>query len=147
MLDRDAVSHMLGRKQTFPAAKFLKHFRQSLVEVQLRAQLLEFLIGGPIHPELVEQYLHVGKLVIVAVIAHQFRTTPPENLALNPKLRKYDFVLHIARTQCLIVIVDDGDGILRRGHCVKGWNVKPLKRWETNTCCRSPLRRFDSSTL
>src|SRR4030095_4753436 len=147
MLDRDAMSDMLGGKQTFAAAKFLKHFRQSLIEVQLPAQLFEFLIGRPIHLELVAQHLHVSELVIVAMSAHQFRTTPPENLAINPKRRKHDFVLHIARTQRLIVIVDDGDGILRRGHCVKGWNVKPLKRWETNTCCRSPLRRFDSSTL
>ena len=73
-----------------------------------------------IHPELVEQYLHVSELVIVAMIAHQFRTTPPENLAINPKHRKHDVVLHVARTQRLIVIVDDGDGILRSGHCVMG---------------------------
>src|SRR6476659_5849069 len=116
MLDGDPVGHMLGRNQTFAATKFLKHFRQSLVEIQLRAQLLEFLISGPIHPELVEQYFHVSELVVVAVIAHQLRTTPPENLTINAKRREHDFVLHVAWTQRLIVIVDDGDGILRSAH-------------------------------
>src|ERR1700749_2785866 len=125
MLDGDAVSHMLGCKETFAARKFLKHFRQSFVKIKLPAQLLELLIGGPIYPELVEQYLHVSQLVIVTVIAHQFGATPPKNLAINAKRREHDFVLHVAWTQGLIVIVDDGDGILRGAHSLWIGSVKP----------------------
>ena len=59
-----------------------------------------------------------AQLVIVAMIAYQLGTTSPKNLAVNSERREYDLVLHVTRTQGLIVIVDDGDGVLRSGH---GW--------------------------
>ena len=116
MFHGDAVGDMLGGEQTFAAAKLFKHFRQTFVEVKIRPQFFEFVIGRPIHPELIEQDLHVGEFVVVAMVAHELGTTPPENLAVNSKRRKHHLVLHVARTQCLVVIIDDGDGILRSGH-------------------------------
>src|SRR5205823_12873492 len=105
----------------FAAAKFLKHLRQPFVGVELRAEFFEFLVGWPIHPLLLEQELHIGELVIVTMVAHQLGTTSPENLAVNSKCREYGLVLHVARTQCLIVVVNDGDSVLRSRHC---WMLK-----------------------
>src|SRR5256885_3070445 len=114
----DAMDSMLGSEQTFSAAKLLKHFRQPFVEVKFRPEFFEFLVGWPIHPELIEQNLHIGELVIVAMVAHQLGTTSPKNLAVNSERRKHHLVLHVARTQCLIIVVNDGDGVLRSGHGV-----------------------------
>src|SRR6266581_1859054 len=94
MLDGNAVGRMFGGEQTFAAAKLLKHFRQTFVEVKLRPQFFEFVIGWPIHPELIEQDFHVSQLVVVAMVAHQLGTTPPENLAVNSKRGEYNLVLH-----------------------------------------------------
>src|SRR5436853_6899792 len=94
---------MLSCKETFAARKLLKHFRQPFIEVELPAQLLELLIGGPIHPELVEQYFHVCELVIVTVIAHQFGAVTPKNLAINAKRREVEFVLYVAGPQGMTV--------------------------------------------
>src|SRR6266480_1378683 len=128
MFDRDAVGAVFGGEQPFATAKLLKHFRQSFVEVEFRPEFFEFLIGWPIHPELIEQDFHIGELVVVALVAHQLGTTPPENLAVNSKCREYDLVLHVARTQRLIIVVNDGDGILRSGHgSWKRVSVKALK--------------------
>src|SRR5207253_11269749 len=101
MFDGDAVGGMLGSEQTFAAAKLFKHFRQTFVEVKIRAEFFEFLVGWPIHPELIEQDLHIRQLVVIAMVAHQLGTTPPENLAANSKRRKHHLVLHLARTPCL----------------------------------------------
>src|SRR5438477_7291936 len=70
MFDGDAVGGMLGSKQTFAATKLFKHFRQTFVEVKIRPQFFEFVIGRPIHPKLIEQDLHVGELVVVAMVAY-----------------------------------------------------------------------------
>src|SRR5438552_1889674 len=69
MFNRDAVGGMLGSEQTLAAAKLLKHLRQPFVEVKFRPEFFEFFIGWPIHPELIEQDLHIGELVVVAIVA------------------------------------------------------------------------------
>ena len=84
MLDRDAVGHLLGVKQTIRRREIPQTFRAVLVEIQFRAEFFQFVVGGPIHLELVEQHFHVGELVVVAIFAHQFAAPPPKVLALIP---------------------------------------------------------------
>ena len=114
MLDPDPVRNLFGVEQT--VAKFLKHFGQAVVEIQFRAEFSQFDIGGPIHAQGIEQHFHVGQLVIVAVLPHQLAAPAPKVLTVDPESGKNYFVLHVARTQGLIVIVNDRDGVLRRGH-------------------------------
>src|SRR2546423_5743990 len=144
------MSDMFDGEQTFAAAKFLKHFRQPLVEGELRAEFFEFLVGWPIHPELIEQNLHIGELVIVAMVAHQLGTTSPKNLAVNSERRKHHLVLHVARTQCLIIVVNDGDGVLRSGHGV-GYVIcksshRYIENWINNDDSRFTIHDSTSRT-
>ena len=81
-----------------------------------RLALLDNAAGNFLHPERVEQDFHVSQLVVVAVIADEFSGARPKFRAVNSKRRKHDFVLHVTRTECLIVIVNDRDGVLRRRH-------------------------------
>jgi hypothetical protein len=112
MLDRDAVRHVLfGEKAV---REFLKHLRQAFVKFQIRAERFQLGILRPIHPERVEQHLHVSEFAVVALLAHQFGTAPPEARGVNPKRREHHLVLHVARAERLIVIVHDRDRILRR---------------------------------
>src|SRR6476661_9317092 len=75
-------------------------------------------MGGPVHPERVEEDFHVGELVVVAVVSHQFGATPPEIFRIDPERWKDCLVLHVAWTERLVVIVNDRDDVLRRGHCL-----------------------------
>jgi len=54
--------------------------------------------------------------VVVTVIAHQLGASRPRFQAIDRERRKNHFVLHVTRTECLIVIVNDCDGVLRRRH-------------------------------
>ena len=75
-------------------------------------------MGRAIHPERVEQHLHVSELVVVAVVTHQLGATPPEIFRVDSECRKHRLVLHVARAERLVVIVNDRDDVLRRGHCL-----------------------------
>ena len=139
MLDRDPMRVVFGGEQA--VAKFLKHLRQTFVEIELLAQRFELVVRRTIHPERVEQHFHVSELVVVTVFAHQGAATVPELPPVDPKFRKDNFVLHVARTERLIVIVNDRDGILRRGH---GVEVEALQSLSAN---ESSLQRFIPSSL
>ena len=114
MLDCDSMGVVFGGEQA--VAKLLKHFREALVEIELLTQRFKLVVRRPIHPERVEQHFHVSELVVVTVLAHQRAATVPELRPVDPKFWKDDLVLHVARTERLIVIVNDRDGVLRRGH-------------------------------
>jgi len=65
-------------------------------------------------PRGVEKHFHVSALVIVAVVTDHLAAAVPKFRPVNAEHRKYDVVLHVIRTERLIVIVDDGDGVLWR---------------------------------
>ena len=51
-----------------------------------------------------------------SLFPHELGTAPPETLPIDPESRENDLVLHVARAQRLVVIVNDCDRILRCGH-------------------------------
>jgi hypothetical protein len=115
VLDRDPVRNLLGVQKT--VGKLFEHFRQSLIEVEVCPQLFQLVIRGPVHPELVEQHFHIREFVVVTVFTDQLRATP-EFRPVNSERGEHYFVLHVARAQRLIVVVNNRDGVLRRGHGV-----------------------------
>src|SRR5207244_11789312 len=76
--------------------------------------------------ESVAYYLHLSHLIVIVAIANEFSTARPKFRAVNSKRWKHDFVLHVTRTECLIVIVNDCDGVLGRRH------GKQLTIWRFN---------------
>src|ERR1700736_3098141 len=114
VLDANSVSKMLGREQS--VTKLLKHFGQAFVESQLLAELFEFGIGWPVHPEGIEKHFHVSELIVVTMLTHEITAPFPKLWAVNTEHREDDVVLHIIGAKGLIVVVYDGDGVLRRRH-------------------------------
>src|SRR5260370_30986102 len=84
--------------------------------MHLGTEFAKLLIGWPVHRQVVEKTFHVREFLIKAFGLHQFRTAMPEFLGINTKRRKNHVVLHVGRTQRLIVVVDDGNSILERSH-------------------------------
>ena len=76
---------------------------------------------GPIDVEVIEQRLHVGQFVVVALILHQRMAAAPKLLCIDAESRENDFVLHVIGRERLIVVVDDRDDILRSGHGRRGY--------------------------
>ena len=52
----------------------------------------------------------------IPALPHQLTAFPPEAVLVNPERGEHHLVLHVARTQRLVVIVNDRDRVLRRGH-------------------------------
>ena len=46
------------------------------------------------------------------MFAHEFGAASPETLVINAERRKDHVFLHITRTERLVVIINDGDGVL-----------------------------------
>src|SRR5260221_12444463 len=84
--------------------------------MHLGTELAELLIGWSVHRQIVEKTFHVREFLVKAFGLHQFGAAMPELLGINTERRKYHVVLHVGRTQRLIVVVDDGNSILKRSH-------------------------------
>src|SRR5260370_7701507 len=96
--------------------------------MHLGTEFAKLLIGWPVHRQVVEKTFHVREFLIKAFGLHQFRTAMPEFLGINTKRRKNHVVLHVGRTQRLIVVVDDGNSILERSHAASmDYALSPLR--------------------
>src|SRR6266581_1358386 len=54
------------------------------------------------------------ELVVVTMFAHELDAAAPEIFSINAESGKDHVFLHVARTERLIIIVNDSDGVLRR---------------------------------
>ncbi len=95
MLHRDAMRQMLLGQQA--ARELLEHLRQSPVEIQVCAERLQLAVLRPIHPEGVEQHLHVCEFAIITAFAHELAAPAPEAFVVNAERGEHHLVLHVAR--------------------------------------------------
>ena len=95
MFDGNSVSHMFRRKQV--VLELFEHLRQPLVECEAASQAAKFSRGWPIHFEGVEQHLHVGQLVVVSCVFHQFGASPPKLLRVDTEDGENRLFLHVGR--------------------------------------------------
>ena len=121
MLELDSVrrvpSHGVGDIVQL-SLEFGKHFRDSREKAELGPEFPQLGVRRAVHFEVVEQRLHVGQLVFVTVLLHQFAAALPELLPVDPEVRKNRLFLHVIRAQGLVIVVNYGDGALRNGHNV-----------------------------
>jgi len=116
VLDRDALLGLFGCEKIF--SEIIEHFRKALVEIQVGAESAQLIVRRPVHPEGVEQHLHVSQFAVIALIPDELGTASPKAFPIDPESRKNDLVLHVTRAQRLVVIIDDGNRVLRCGHFV-----------------------------
>ena len=69
-----------------------------------------------VHPEVVEQALHVGEFAIPFLFVDEFVALGPELRGINPELGEHHVVLHVAGAERLVIIVNQRDGILSGCH-------------------------------
>src|SRR5579884_228408 len=127
MLDPDSVAELFFAQQM--VAELLEHFRQTPVKMQFAPEPSEFGIGGAVHPEGIEQDLHVSQFVVVALFAHQLGAALPEFCRIDPERRKDYVLLHVTGAQRLVVIVNNGDGILRSHTAADGPLILRKAKW------------------
>jgi len=76
MLHLDPVGLVRGREEAL--GKLLEHLGKSWVKTQAPSEFLEAGVGWAVHAEAVEQDLHVGELIVVALFAHKVLRLFPE---------------------------------------------------------------------
>ena len=118
MFHFDAVRLVLWREEAL--GKLLKHLRQTRVKTQAAPEFLETSVCGAVHPEAVQQNLHVGQFVVVALLPHQFLRAFPESPRINAEGRENHLLLHVVGTERLVVIVNNGNDVLRYRHSGQG---------------------------
>ena len=111
-----------GRMMLFEEIQIelFEHLRQAFIKAHFGAELLELLIRGSVHREVVKQALHVSEFVVLPLRLDQILAAFPEFLRVNPESGKNNVILHIKGAQRLVVIVNKRDCVLQRGsHGVK----------------------------
>ena len=114
VLDLDAVGLVqLGEESL---AEFLEHLGQAGVKAQAAAEFFEAGVGGAVHSEAVEEDLHVGQFVVEALFTDEILGLFPESSGIDAEGWEQNLLLHIVGTERLVVVVDDGNDVLRGGH-------------------------------
>ena len=94
----------------------VEDLRHPRVEVEARAELRQPRVADAVHLQVVEQALQVGQLAVPLLLGDQRVALLPELRRIDPELRKQHVVLHVARTQRLVVVEDQRDGVLGSCH-------------------------------
>ena len=150
VLELDAEGFVMGFEDS--RLELVEHVGQSWVEAEATAEFSETRIGWAVDAEAVEQQLHVGELVVESGVFDQFVGFSPEGAGVDPEGGEEDLFLHVVGAEGEVVVVDNRDGVLRRGHEVppilplneernKGGRAgSRLRIWECGRILRS-LRR------
>ena len=114
VLDVDSVGLVLGGEKTF--LQLLEHLRNPRKKTQLRPEFTQVGVGWAVQFEVIEQGFQISQFVLEAVLLHQLMAALPELFPVDSEVGKNGFLLHVGRTEGLVVIVNDGDGALRDRH-------------------------------
>ena len=114
MFDLDACSFVVRAEGIF--RKRFKDFGQAGKKLQTAAEFVESLVADLIHAEVIEQAFHVGQFAVPFLFLDERVAAFPELSGVDAEFRKQHIVLHVARAQRLVVVVDQCDGVLRGGH-------------------------------
>ena len=114
MFDLDAEGFVVGFEEA--GLEFLKHFRQAGIEAKTSTEFAEARIGGAVDAEAIEEQLHVGEFVIEAEVLDEFVRLFPKRPRVDSEGGENDLFLHVIWAEGQVVVVNDGDGVLRCGH-------------------------------
>ena len=83
----------------------LEKLWQTREKTQTRTEFGEHRVGHAIHSKVVEQAFHVGQLAVPLLPMDEAIALFPELRRIDPELGEQHVVLHVSRTQSLIVII------------------------------------------
>ena len=86
MLHGDAVRDMVGSKKR--GFEFLEHLGETRIKSETRSKLTELGVCWPVDLHAIEQDLHVGKFVVVALALNKLAATGPEVFGVDAEDRK-----------------------------------------------------------
>lgn len=125
MLNFDAEHSMLVGEG---GAELGEEGGEAWIEFEVGSEGAEFGVGGAVEGEVVEQGLQVSEFTVVAFGVDEFAAFFPELRGIDAEAREEDLILHVVRTECLIVVVNQSDGGLSGSHVGGYYAAKRLKR-------------------
>ena len=114
MFELDAEGFVMGFEDS--RLEFMEHVGQPWVEAEATAEFSETRIGWAVDAEAVEQQFHVSEFVVEPEVFDQLLGSSPERAGVDSEGGEEDFFLHVVGAEGEVVVVDDRDGVLRRGH-------------------------------
>lgn len=96
--------------------EFVKKLGEAGKEVKSGTELGETRVGDIVHAEVVEQAFHVGELAVPFLLVDECVALFPKLCGVDSEFWENDVVLHVARAERLIVVVNQRNGVLRSCH-------------------------------
>jgi hypothetical protein len=110
VVDVDAGGRMVFFEEI--QIELFEHFRQAFVKPHFGTELFELLIRGSIHPEVIEQTLHISEFAVVPFRLDQISAAFPKFFRIDPECGENNIVLHVGGAQRLVIIVNERNGVL-----------------------------------